>query len=351
MRLRCMCLVIHAPNDLRLDEKDAGEIGPGQVLVRVGFGGICGSDLHYFHHGGFGNVRIQQPMVLGHEVAGTVAAVADDVTSVKVGDRVAVNPSQPCGGCKFCLEGLPNHCLEMRFYGSAMRMPHVQGAFRDSLLCSAMQCHLIADGIPLAQAALAEPFSVGLHAVSRAGSLLGKRVLVSGCGPIGALAVAAARVHGAAEVVATDVVDEPLAVARALGAHQTINVASDGGWVERYAADKGTFDVMLECSGNERALRDGLNVMRPRGTVVQLGLGGDVSLPQNLVVAKELSICGSFRFHAEFALAVRLINERRVDLSPVITRAFPMTEAREAFELASDRKRAMKVLIDFAQPA
>ena len=351
MRLRCMCLVIHAPNDLRLDEQDAGEIGPGQVLVRVGFGGICGSDLHYFHHGGFGTVRIQQPMVLGHEVAGTVAAVADDVTSVKVGDRVAVNPSQPCGGCKFCLEGLPNHCLEMRFYGSAMRMPHVQGAFRDSLLCSAMQCHLIADGIPLAQAALAEPFSVGLHAVSRAGSLLGKRVLVSGCGPIGALAVAAARVHGAAEVVATDVVDEPLAVARALGAHQTINVASDGGWVERYSADKGTFDVMLECSGNERALRDGLNVMRPRGTVVQLGLGGDVSLPQNLVVAKELSICGSFRFHAEFALAVRLINERRVDLSPVITRAFPMTEAREAFELASDRKRAMKVLIDFAQPA
>ena len=351
MRLRCMCLVIHAPNDLRLDEQDAGEIGPGQVLVRVGFGGICGSDLHYFHHGGFGTVRIQQPMVLGHEVAGTVAAVADDVTSVKVGDRVAVNPSQPCGGCKFCLEGLPNHCLEMRFYGSAMRMPHVQGAFRDSLLCSAMQCHLIADGIPLAQAALAEPFSVGLHAVSRAGSLLGKRVLVSGCGPIGALAVAAARVHGAAEVVATDVVDEPLAVARALGAHQTINVASDGGWVERYAADKGTFDVMLECSGNERALRDGLNVMRPRGTVVQLGLGGDVSLPQNLVVAKELSICGSFRFHAEFALAVRLINERRVDLSPVITRAFPMTEARQAFELASDRRRAMKVLIDFAQPA
>ena len=351
MRLRCMCLVIHAPNDLRLDEQDAGEIGPGQVLVRVGFGGICGSDLHYFHHGGFGTVRIQQPMVLGHEVAGTVAAVADDVTSVKVGDRVAVNPSQPCGGCKFCLEGLPNHCLEMRFYGSAMRMPHVQGAFRDSLLCSAMQCHLIADGIPLAQAALAEPFSVGLHAVSRAGSLLGKRVLVSGCGPIGALAVAAARVHGAAEVVATDVVDEPLAVARALGAHQTINVASDGGWVERYAADKGTFDVMLECSGNERALRDGLNVMRPRGTVVQLGLGGDVSLPQNLVVAKELSICGSFRFHAEFALAVRLINQRRVDLSPVITRAFPMTEAREAFELASDRRRAMKVLIDFAQPA
>ena len=115
----------------------------------------------------------------------------------------------------------------------------------------------------------------------------------------------------------------------------------------RYAADKGTFDVMLECSGNQRALRDGLEVMRPRGTVVQLGLGGDVSIPQNLVVSKELSICGSFRFHAEFALAVRLINEGRVDLSPVVTHSFPMAQAREAFELASDRRQAMKVLIDF----
>jgi L-idonate 5-dehydrogenase len=347
MRWRCMCLVIHAPTDLRLAEQDAGEIGPGQVLVRVGMGGICGSDLHYYNHGGFGAIRLQEPMVLGHEVAGTVEAVADDVTTLKVGDRVAVNPSRPCGTCKYCFEGLPNQCLEMRFYGSAMRMPHVQGAFRDRLVCNAIQCVLVAEGVPIQLAALAEPFSVGLHGVARAGSLLGKRVLVSGCGPIGALAVAAARVHGAAEVVATDVVDEPLAVVRALGANRTINVAAERDWVQGYAAGKGTFDVMLECSGNERAFRDGLDVMRPRGVVVQLGLGGDVSLPQNLVVAKELSICGSFRFHSEFALAVSLINEGRVDLRPVITRSFPMSQAREAFEMAGDRKRAMKVLIDF----
>ncbi len=364
MRLRCMCLVIHAPDDLRVQEQDAGDMGPGQVLVRVGAGGICGSDLHYFHNGGFGTVRLQEPMVLGHEVAGTVAAVAPGVTSLQVGDRVAINPSRPCSSqlagpgersagtpCKFCLEGLPNQCLEMRFYGSAMRTPHVQGAFRNLLLCNATQCFKVAEGVPLRLAALAEPFSVGLHGVSRAGSLLGKRVLVSGCGPIGVLAIAAARVHGAAEVVATDVVDEPLAIARALGAAHTINVAQDKSWVQRFSADKGTFDVMLECSGNERALRDGLEVMRPRGVVVQLGLGGDVSIPQNMVVAKELSICGSFRFHAEFALAVQLINDGRVDLSAVVTHSFPMTQAREAFTLASDRKQAMKVLIDFADDA
>ena len=343
----CLCIVIHAPHDLRVDERPADPPGPGQVQVRVGYGGICGSDLHYFHDGGFGTVRIKRPMTLGHEVAGTVVAVAEGVTAVKVGDRVAVNPSRPCARCKYCLEGLPNQCLDMRFYGSAMRDPHVEGAFRALLTCDAVQCERIADHVPLQHAALAEPFSVTLHGVSRAGPLLGKRVLVSGCGPIGCLSVAAALVHGAAEITAVDLTDETLAVARAMGAHRAINVATDTDWVQRFAADKGTFDVMLECSGNERALRAGLDVMRPRGVVVQLGLGGDVSLPQNLVVAKELTVCGSFRFHAEFALAVQLINEGRVDMRPMLTAALPIARAREAFELAGDRRRAMKVLLDF----
>ena len=351
MRLRCFCLVINAPDDLQVIEQDAGELQPGQVLVRVGFGGICGSDLHYFHAGGFGTVRIKRPMILGHEVAGTVTAVAPDVVRVRPGDKVAVNPSRPCGRCKYCLEGLPNHCLEMRFYGSAMRDPHVEGAFRSMLFCDAVQCEAVAAHVPLQHAALAEPFAVALHGVQRAGPLLGKRVLVSGCGPIGALAVAAARIHGATEITAVDLTDETLAVARAMGADNTLNVARDTDWVQRYSADKGSFDIMFECSGNERALRAGLETLRPRGVVVQLGLGGDVSIPQNMLVGKELTICGSFRFHAEFALAVRLINEGRIDLRPMITGAFPLSRAREAFELASDRKRAMKVLLDFAAEA
>ncbi|APW39684.1 L-idonate 5-dehydrogenase [Rhodoferax koreense] len=347
MSERYLALVLHAPTDLRLDEREVGPIGPGQVMVRVGMGGICGSDLHYFHHGGFGAIRVKEPMALGHEVAGTVSAVAADVTTLKVGDRVAVNPSLPCGRCQYCLEGLPNQCTDMRYFGSAMRTPHVQGAFRNLLVCEAIQCEPIGADTPMALASLAEPFAVGLHAVSRAGSLLGKRVLVSGCGPIGAMVVAAARLHGAAEIIATDVVDAPLKVVRAMGADKTHNVASEPDWTQPYARNKGQIDVMFECSGNERALRSGLDAMRPRGVVVQLGLGGDVSVPQNVIVAKELLMMGSFRFHAEFALAVRLINDKRVDLAPVITRAFGMKHAVEAFELASDRQRAMKVLIDF----
>ncbi len=348
LRLRCFCLVINAPDDLSVVERDTGDLQPGEVLVRVGYGGICGSDLHYFHSGGFGTVRIKRPMILGHEVAGTVSAVASNVTHVKPGDKVAVNPSRPCSACRYCLEGLPNQCLEMRFYGSAMRDPHVEGAFRNLLVCDAVQCERVAAHVPLQHAALAEPFSVALHGVQRAGPLLGKRVLVSGCGPIGALAVAAARVHGAAEITAVDLTDETLTVAGAMGAHHTINVRADTDWVQRYAAEKGYFDIMFECSGNERALRAGLETIRPRGVVVQLGLGGDVSIPQNMIVGKELSICGSFRFHTEFALAVRLINEDRIDMRPMITGAFPLARAREAFELAGDRKRAMKVLLDFA---
>ena len=239
----------------------------------------------------------------------------------------------------------------MRFYGSAMRDPHVEGAFRDLLLCDAVQCEAVAPGIALQFAALAEPFSVALHGVSRAGPLLGKRVLVSGCGPIGCLAVAAARVHGAAEIVAVDIAAPTLAVARAMGAAQTIDAAAEPDWAARYAADKGTFDVMLECSGNARALRAGLDALRPRGVVVQLGLGGDVQLPQNLVVAKELEIRGSFRFHAEFALAVQLINEGRVDMRPMVTGSYPLAQALEAFELASDRGRSMKVLLAFGDSA
>ncbi len=339
-------IVIHAPRDLRIEERAPGQPGAGEVAVRIQAGGICGSDLHYFNHGGFGAIRIQEPMILGHEIAGRIEALGPGVTDLAVGDAVAVNPSRPCGHCGYCLEGLPNHCENMRFYGSAMRMPHIQGGFRELLVCDEGQCFK-AEGVPMGELALAEPFAVTLHAIARAGDLLGKRVLVSGSGPIGALAVAAARHHGAMEIIATDIVDEPLAIVRRLGADRTINAATEGAALALLNAGKGTIDVMFECSGNAQALKAGLLALRPRGRLVQLGLGGDVPLQQNLVVSKEISFVGSFRFHAEFALAVRLIAERRVDLSPLITGTFALDEALAGFEAANDRRRSMKVQIAF----
>ncbi|MDO3443517.1 L-idonate 5-dehydrogenase [Agrobacterium sp. V1] len=340
-------VVIHAAKDLRIEEREAEQPGPGQVEVAIEAGGICGSDLHYYNHGGFGTVRVREPMILGHEVAGTIRALGEGVSGLAVGDRVAVSPSRPCNHCEFCLKGQQNQCLNMRFYGSAMPMPHIQGAFRQRLVAEAYQCHKVRDGISIHEAAMAEPFAVTLHGVNRAGALTDKRVLVTGCGPIGALAIIAARAHGAREIIATDVMDAVLQKALAVGADRVINVASDPDALSAYSANKGYFDVQFEASGNERAVRSGLEALKPRSTVVQLGLGGDVSIPQNMVVAKEIEMKGTFRFHEEFGLAVDFINQRRVDLKPLLTGTFPLEEAVTAFETAGDRSKSMKVQLAF----
>ncbi len=342
-----LAVVIHAPHDLRVEEGPVAELGPTDVEVRVGAGGICGSDLHYFHDGGFGTVRIREPMVLGHEIAGTVAAVGPAVRSVRPGDKVAVNPSLPCEACRYCLAGLANHCLDMRFYGSAMRFPHVHGGFRQRLVAQERQCVAVPADVPLEKAAFAEPRAVCLHAVSRAGPLLGKRVLITGAGPIGMLTLLAARHAGAGEVVITDVAEAPLALARRLGADRAVNVAADKDAMASYEADKGTFDVMFEASGNPAALRQGIAAVRPRGIVVLIGIGGEASLMLNVLVAKEVDVRGTFRFGAEFAWAVDAIASGRIDPTPLLTEVVPLARAREAFDLASDRTRAMKVQLSF----
>jgi L-idonate 5-dehydrogenase len=341
-------LVIHAPGDLRVENYPTPETGPGQLRVRVRCGGICGSDLHYYQHGGFGTVRIQEPMVLGHEVAGVIEAVGSGVTAFTAGQRVAISPSRPCGLCRFCQEGLQNHCLEMRYYGSAMRNPHVQGAFRQEIVIEQYQAHLLADSLSDAEGAMAEPLSVALHGVRRAGDLLGKKVLVTGCGPIGALAIIAARRAGAAHIVATDVGPHPLGKALKVGADEVINVAEQPEALARFAVDKGQFDVLLEASGNERALRAAFDVVRPRGILVQLGLsGGEMSLPVNTIVAKEFDLRGVFRFHQEFAVAVELLNKGLVDVKPLISATLSYRDSARAFALAADRSKAMKVLLNF----
>ena len=357
-----LALVCHAPLDLRFDKFDkpsnsdvpdkpdslnSHQPGPSQLGVRIAFGGICGSDLHYFQHGGFGTVRIREPLVLGHEVSGVVESVGSAVTAFRIGQRIAISPSRPCGLCHYCNLGLQNHCLEMRFYGSAMRFPHVQGAFREHLVIEASQAYPVADDLPLSEATLAEPLSVGLHAITRAGSVFGKRVLVTGCGPIGLLLIAALRRAGAAHIIAADIAELPLACAGKMGADETVNLAVQPGGLAPYALNKGMIEVMFEASGSDKALRTGLDVMMPRGVVVIVGLGGDVSMPMNLLVAKELDVRGTFRFHAEFAVAVRFLNQRLINGGPVITHTLKFNDAIDAFKLAGDKGRALKVLIDF----
>ncbi|PZX14479.1 L-idonate 5-dehydrogenase [Palleronia aestuarii] len=339
-------IVIHGAHDLRVEERDVAHPGPGEVLIEMQRGGICGSDLHYFNHGGFGDVRIREPMILGHEVAGRVAECGEGVEGIEPGQLVAISPSRPCRSCRFCDVGEFHQCLNMRFYGSAMPFPHIQGAFRQSLVVDQAQC-AVADGLSPAEAAMAEPLAVVLHATNRLGPLLGQAVLVTGCGPIGILSILAARRAGADLVVATDLGPFPLEMARRAGADITVDAREDPGAMAEFHAEKGRFDALYECSGSAAALRTAIPAMRPGGRIVQVGFGGDMDLPLQAMTAKELRWTGSFRFHGEFFTGVSLMRKGLIEVKPLVTHTFGIDEVDAAFAMAGDRTQAIKAQIDF----
>ena len=343
---------LYGRNDIRIETAEVGAPGPGEVRVAMAAGGICGSDLHYFHDGGFGPIRVREPIILGHEASGTVTALGAGVTGLAEGDRVAINPSRPCGACRYCREGLTTHCLEMRFNGSAMRLPHEQGLFRRDMVVDAVQCVPVGPGTGFAEAACAEPLAVCLHARGMAGPVAGRRVLVTGAGPIGALCTAVAAAGGAAEIVVTDLQDMPLQVAQRMGATRTINVARDGAALDACAAEKGHFDIVFECSAAAPAIAAAIAATRPQGRLVQVGVAGDTALPLNALVGKELTLQGTQRFlPSDFADAVSLISDRQIDVRPILTGHYPLHDAREAFRVAGDRTVAVKVQILFGDEA
>ena len=334
-------LVIHGVHDLRLDEREPAAPGPGEVEVAIAVGGICGSDLHYYHEGGVGDFRLREPMILGHEVVGRVARIGAGVMGLAEGRRVAVHPARPCGTCRYCTEGRSNLCTDMRFLGSAGRFPHVQGGFADALVVSAAQIVPIPDGLSFEKAVFAEPLAVGLHAIHRAGDVRGRSVLVTGAGPIGAAAILAAHHGRAARIIVTDIVDETLAVAKRLGATDTINVADNPGPLPEV-------DFGLEMSGAAAGVAACLNSVRRGGRVVLVGMpAGPAVTPLFLVVSREIEVVGSYRYTGEYAEAVDAI-AAGLDVTPLMSGSFDLDHAQEAFALASDRKRAMKVQLEFA---
>jgi L-idonate 5-dehydrogenase len=328
-----------------VEQREIRPLGPGEVRIRLGAGGICGSDLHYFHEGGIGDFPVREPLVLGHEMAGTVAELGPETGGVEPGAKVSVNPTLACGQCRYCASGQAHLCPQVRFAGSSRSFPHVQGFFQELVTVHASQLRPLPAEMDLQIAAMAEPLAVCLHAVRRAGPVLGQKVLVSGAGPIGCLTVAAARLAGAGEIIVTDLVDECLAVADKVGADQTINVAADRAPLEALQSGTGTVDIVFECSGSPKAVPDVLRAARRGGTVVQVGIlpKGEHPVPMDLIVAKELDFHGSFRFLEEFDWAVNCLVRGLVDVRPVLTQTMPLADAVRAFELAGDRRQAMKV--------
>jgi L-idonate 5-dehydrogenase len=334
-----LACTLHGAHDLRVQPRAPRALGPHDVRLRLGAGGICGSDLHYWQHGRAGAFVIREPLVPGHEASGVVQTVGSEVTRVRPGDRVAIDPSHPCGACDRCREGRLNLCRRMFFVGSASVYPHAQGLFAQAFVMGERQLTPVTEpDVSLGEIACAEPLSVGLHAVQRAGSVLGKRVLVTGGGTIGCMCVIAARLAGAAEVVVADIADRSLAMARQVGADAGVRSDQDA------ASLYDLFDVAIEAAGASAALATCLAAVDRGGRIVQVGtLPEELPFPANRVMVRELDYVGAFRANGEFDLAVQAIRTRRADVRPLISAQLPLARAQEAFTLAADRSRSTKV--------
>ncbi len=328
-------VVVHGVSDLRVDTVDEpGRCPPESVVVEVDYGGICGSDLHYVAHGAAGTSVLRHPMILGHELAGRIAATGEPVT---------VHPGTSCGECRYCRGKLAHLCERMRYLGSAAYDPHTDGGFVRRKIVPVNQIRPLPASVDLRSAAVCEPLGVAIHAVGRAGDLTGKSVLVNGAGPIGALVVAAARHAGAERVYAADIAEAPLRIAKALGAHETIDAST--------AAELPEVEVAFEASGSPAGLTNVIRWLPRRATLVQVGNlpAGGANVDLSPLISREISYLGSFRFDTEIADAVRLLADG-LDVSPLLTHVFDVDEAEKAFAVARDRVGgAGKVLLDFTR--
>lgn len=336
--------VLYAAKDLRIEDRPVPEPGEGMVRLKMGGVGICGSDLHYYHRGRVGDAVMEEPMVLGHEICGVVDKVGPGVAGLDPGMKVIINPTDECGVCEFCRSGRRNLCSALRYYGSAARIPHVQGVMMEYPLVQARQCVPVSDTMPFELGACVEPLAIALHALSRVENVMGKDVFISGAGPVGCLLAAVSRLNGATSVSISDMENFPLEVALRLGADHTVH-AND---TEALNAYRGKCEVCFEASGSRGGMRTCIDTVRTGGDIVHVGfqLENEVGYPINaMVIRKEVTVHGSLRAYQEFPLAARLVESGRLDIRPLVTASFPLDKVEEAILVATDKTRSMKIVL------
>ncbi|RBP66072.1 L-idonate 5-dehydrogenase [Brevibacterium sanguinis] len=334
-------LLIHGAEDMRLEDRAVPEPGDGEVLLRVRFVGICGSDLHYYFHGRNGENLIREPFTPGHELSATV--VTDPSGEWTVGTPVTVHPArfgEP-------VEEIPSHPHLWPggdYLGSAATVPHRQGGAAEYLIVDKHMLRALPAGLSLRDAALAEPLGVALHALTVAGEQLGGRALVLGAGPVGLLVVAALVARGVEHVAVGDIQTPALDRARGLGAHETFLIGTD-------EIPTSSFPLVFECSAAPASLSQAVTSATRAGVVVQVGMLADAPISVNLaaLVSKEVQLRGSFRFSTEIDDAIELLAAEPA-IGQVVTHVVPAAEAESAFGIAKDSAASGKVLIEFEEP-
>ncbi len=328
--------VLHGIKDLRYEDyPDPVIANDEEAIVRVLRGGICGSDMHYYEEGGVGTViRVREPIVLGHEGVGMVEEAGSGVDTARVGDMVAILPARPCFNCVQCQRKMYTYCENMRHLGSAALFPHTSGLFSEKVLLHRSQLRVVGNMKPEV-GAFAEPLAVAYHGVRNLGDLFGKSVLVMGAGPIGCLSAAAARAQGAETVTVVDVRQPPLDIALKMGVDAVCNSKANPDQIARWKEHKGTFDLMLEASGNPYAVADGMAMTKPEGIVSQVGNFSPGKMPDlGLFTTKGLTYRGVMRFYDEFTPANRALASGLINPLPLLSASYPLKDCLAAMQAA-----------------
>jgi len=325
--------VLRTDSTVSIQTREVPETGPGEVLVQVKSVGVCGSDIHYFEHGRIADFVVESPLVLGHEASGVVAGVGEGVDDLDIGTPVAMEPGVPCGSCQECRRGRYNLCPDVAFFAT----PPIDGAFCEYVVLPRDFVHPVPSHVSFDAAALVEPLSVGVWACQKANVSLGTRVLVTGCGPIGAVCALVARARGATVVAVTDVNTERRARVEELG-FPTVDPTD---------SELPESDVLLECSGAAPAIDQGIRALAPAGTAVLIGMAptDTVEIPVGAIQSKEIWLTGTFRYANTYPSAVELVASGRVDLDAIVSASYSLDDVEQALTHARRHPADMKVMV------
>lgn len=337
--------VMHSTREIRIEEVPVPEIGPDEVLIKVIAVGICGSDLHYYTHGKIGTYVVDKPFILGHECAGDIAAVGSNVSRFRVGDRVAIEPGVTCGKCEACKSGRYNLCPHVEFLAT----PPYDGAFVQYLKMREDFVFPIPDELSYEEAALVEPFSVGIHAAARTKLQPGTSIAIMGMGPVGLMAVAAAKAYGASTIIVTDLEPLRLEAARKMGATHVINVLEQDAVEEiRNITGGRGVETAWETAGNPKALQSALGSLARGGKMAIVGLPAQTDIPFNVpfIADNEVDIYGIFRYANTYPKGIEFLSSGDIDATVLITDKYPLEQTYEAMERALNHKsECLKVVV------
>ncbi len=331
MKRKMTAAVMTGIRQIGLQEREIPVPGPGEVLIRVEYVGICGSDLHFYEHGAIGDVVVHPPFVLGHEVGGIVEELGPGVNNLKPGDRVALEPGRTCGHCEFCRTGRYNLCPDVVFYST----PPYDGAFQEYVTHEAGLCFRIPDSMDTMEAALIEPLAVGFHAAAQGSAHVGMTAAVMGAGCIGLVSIMALKAMGVTRIISVDIMEKRLSKALELGAAHIIDGSRKDAAEEllRLTDGKGT-DLVIETAGTEATVRQAIRSSKKGSTIVLVGYSatGEMTLPLSMVLDKELTIKTCYRYRHIYPMAIEAVASGRVNLKGIVSNVFPLREIENAME-------------------